>query len=171
MQKLVYVADKPLTVKMTTRDVQGYRDAAVLAISQLHEIGIEAELEPIDTAQWFPRVLRKDYRIATDISIGGLDEPDQKFYENYVCGSDRNYTGYCDKETDALIDRQSAEADPEKRRKLVWEIERRLAEDGTRPVLLYSRFPTCRQSYVKGQVTVANSRFNGWRMEDVWLDK
>ena len=171
MQKLGYGPDKPLTAKILTRDVAGYRDAAVIAISQLHEIGIDAELEPIDTAQWFPRVLRKDYKLALDISIGGLDEPDQKFYENYACGSDRNYTGYCDKETEALIDRQSAEANPEKRRKLVWEIERRLAEDGTRPVLLYSRFPTCKQAYVKGQVTMTNSRFNGWRMEDVWLDR
>jgi peptide/nickel transport system substrate-binding protein len=40
-------------------------------------------------------------------------------YENYACGSDRNYTGYCDKEVDALIDRQSSEPDPEKRRQLV----------------------------------------------------
>jgi peptide/nickel transport system substrate-binding protein len=45
-------------------------------------------------------------------------------YENYACGSDRNYTGYCDKEVDVLIERQSSEPDPEKRRQLVWEIER-----------------------------------------------
>ena len=37
----------------------------------------------------------------------GLDDPDQMFYENYSCGSDRNYTGYCDAEVDTLIDEQS----------------------------------------------------------------
>jgi hypothetical protein len=31
---------------------------------------------------------------------------------------------------DKLIDRQSSEADQEKRKQLVWEIERNLAEDG-----------------------------------------
>jgi len=36
---------------------------------------------------------------------------------------------------------------------------------------LYARFATCRQPQVKGLVTMTNSRFNGWRMEDVWLDK
>jgi len=29
----------------------------------------------------------------------------------------------------------------------------------------------CRQPYVKGWTTMVNSIFNGWRMEDVWLDK
>jgi peptide/nickel transport system substrate-binding protein len=53
----------------------------------------------------------------------------------------------------------------------VWDIERRLAEDASRPVLLYSRFASCTQPYVKGLVTMTNSRFNGWRMEDVWLDR
>jgi len=171
MKKLGYGPDKPLSVKMSTRDVPGYRDAAILAISQLREIWIESELEPIDTANWFPRVIRKDYKIGVTVAEGGLDEPDQKFYETYVCGADRNYSGYCNPETDKLIDQQSSEANPEKRRKLVWEVERRLAEDASRPVLFYSRFPSCRQSYLKGQVTMTNSRFNGWRMEDVWLDR
>jgi peptide/nickel transport system substrate-binding protein len=53
----------------------------------------------------------------------------------------------------------------------LWDIERRLAEDASRPVLLYARFATCRQPRVKGLVTMTNSRFNGWRMEDAWLDK
>jgi len=171
MQRLGYVPDKRLAVKVSTRDVPGYRDAAVIAISQLREIYIDGELEPIDTANWFPRVIRKDYTVGVTVAEGGLDEPDQKFYETYVCGADRNYTSYCNDETDRLIDRQSIEADPDKRRELVWEIERRLADDASRPVLLYSRFATCMQPRLKGLTTMANSRFNGWRMEDVWLDK
>jgi len=171
MQKLGYGPDKRLEVKVSTRDVPGYRDAAVIAISQLREVYIDGELEPIDTANWFPRIIRKDYTVGVTVSEGGLDEPDQKFYETYVCGADRNYTGYCNDETDRLIDQQSMEADPVKRRALVWNVERKLAEDASRPVLLYSRFATCMQPRLKGLTTMTNSRFNGWRMEDVWLDK
>ena len=171
MHKLGYGPDKRLAVKVSTRDVAGYRDAAVIAISQLREIYVDGELEPIDTANWFPRVIRKDYTVGVTVAEGGLDEPDQKFYETYVCGADRNYTGYCNEETDGLIDRQSMEADPQKRRKLVWEVERKLAEDASRPILLYSRFATCMQPRLKALRTMTNSRFNGWRMEDVWLDK
>ena len=170
MRKLGYDPDNRLAVKLSTRNVPGYRDAAVVAVSQLREVYIDAELDVIDTANYFPRIMRKDYKLAVEVSTGGLDDPDQKFYENYVCGADRNLTGYCDPETDKLIDAQSMEPDPEKRRQLVWQVERRLAADASRPVLLYSRFASCRQPRVKGLVTMTNSRFNGWRMEDVWLD-
>ncbi len=171
MRKLGYGPDNRIAVKLSTRNVPGYRDAAVVAISQLREVYVDAELELVDTANYFPRIMRKDYKLAVEVSTGGLDDPDQKFYENYVCGADRNLTGYCDPETDRLIDAQSMEADPDKRRRLVWDIERRLAEDASRPVLLYSRFATCMQPRLKGLTTMTNSRFNGWRMEDVWLDK
>src|SRR5208282_6493448 len=58
--------------------------------------------------------------------------PDQQFYENFVCGAVRNYTGYCNAEVNKLIYQQSAEANGERRKKLVWEIERKLAADGAR---------------------------------------
>ncbi len=171
MGKLGYGPDKRLGVKVSTRNVAGFRDAAVIAISQLREIYIDAELEVIDTALWYPRVTRRDFTVGVTVSEGGLDEPDQKFYETYMCGAERNYAGYCDRETEKLIDQQSMESNAEKRRQVVWQVERRLAEDASRPVLLYSRFATCMQPQLKGLVTMTNSRFNGWRMEDVWLDR
>src|ERR1700736_3750922 len=101
----------------------------------------------------------------------GVDDPDQQFYENFVCGAVRNYTGYCNPEVDKLIDQQSAEANREKRKQLVWQIERKLAEEQARPIIFYPRGGTCSQPYVKGLVTMVNSIYNGYRMEDVWLDK
>jgi len=80
------------------------------------------------------------------------------FYENYACGSDRNYTGFCDKQVDSLIDRQSSEADPEKRRELVWEIERTLARDASRPIIFYTRAATCWHPRVKGPLL----QVQGW---------
>ena len=82
-----------------------------------------------------------------------------------------NYNGYCSPEVDQLIDRQSMEADPEKRKQLVWQIERKLAEDVARPIIFYDRRATCWRPHVKGLTIMVNSLFNGWRMEDVWLDR
>ena len=82
-----------------------------------------------------------------------------------------NYNGYCNPDVDKLIDRQSAESDQQNRQKLVWQIERKLAEDGARPIIYYGRGATCWQPRVKGLTVMVNSIFNGWRMEDVWLDK
>ena len=87
----------------------------MLLIDQLKEIYIDATLNAIDTAQWYPTVMRKDYTIGLTVSENGLDDPDQQFYENFVCGAERNYTGYCSPEVDKLIDQQSMESDIEKR--------------------------------------------------------
>jgi peptide/nickel transport system substrate-binding protein len=53
----------------------------------------------------------------------------------------------------------------------VWEIERNLAEDGARPIIFYDRRATCWNPQVKGLTLMVNSLFNGWRMEDLSLDK
>jgi peptide/nickel transport system substrate-binding protein len=170
MEKLGYGPDNRLAVTLSSRNIPAYRDPAVILIDQLKEIYIDAELEPVETANWFPKIYRKDYTIAINGTESGVDDPDQQFYENFVCGAVRNYTGYCNPEVDKLIDQQSAEADREKRKQLVWEIERRLAEDGARPIIFYPRGGTCSQPYVKGLTTMVNSIYNGYRMEDVWLD-
>jgi peptide/nickel transport system substrate-binding protein len=171
MQKLGYGPDNRLALTLSSRNIPGYRDPAVILIDQLKEIYIDAVLEPVETANWFPKIYRKDYTIAINGTESGVDDPDQQFYENFVCGAVRNYTGYCNPDVDKLIDRQSAEADPGRRKQLVWEIERRLAEDGARPIIFYPRGGTCSQHYVKGLTTMVNSIYNGYRMEDVWLDK
>ena len=171
MEKLGYGPDKRLSVTLSSRNIPTYRSPAVILIDQVREIYIDATLEPVETANWFPKIYRKDYTIAINGTEAGVDDPDQMFYENFVCGAVRNYTGYCNKEVDRLIDQQSAEADVAKRKQLVWQIERRLAEEGARPIIFYPRGGTCTQPYVKGLVTMVNSIYNGYRMEDVWLDK
>jgi len=40
-------------------------------------------------------------------------------------------------------------ADEGKRKKLVWEIERKLTEDSARPIIFYNRFEYCWQPQVK----------------------
>jgi peptide/nickel transport system substrate-binding protein len=77
----------------------------------------------------------------------------------------------CSRELDKLIEQQSIEPDPGKRKAIVWQIERRLAEAAVRPVLFYPAGAWCWQPWVKGLTLMTNSIYNGWRMEDVWLDK
>src|SRR5262247_2970660 len=66
---------------------------------------------------------------------------------------------------------QSQETDINKRKKLVWEIDRKLQEDVARPIIFHARTGTCWQPYVKGVTVMSNSSYNGYRYEDVWLDK
>ena len=171
MEKYGFGPTKRLSLKVTTRDIPPYRDPAILLIDQLKEIYIDAELELVDTTGWYPKVMRKDYSIGLNLTGNGIDDPDQAFYENYACGSDSNYDGYCNPDIDKLFDIQSRESDQDKRKQMVWDIERRLAEDVARPVLFHGRSGTCWHPYVKGYSPMVNSIYNGNRMEDVWLDK
>ena len=171
MEKAGYGPDKRLPVKVSVRNTPPFRDPAIILIDQLREVYIDAELETVESATWFPKVYRKDYKIGLNLTGAGVDDPDAQFYENYACGSDRNYTGYCNVEIDKLLDQQSMERDQEKRRHLVWEIDKRLQEDGARPILFHNRFATCWHPQVKGLTIMVNSLFNGWRMEDVWLER
>jgi peptide/nickel transport system substrate-binding protein len=171
MEKLGYGYDKRLAVTVSTRNIAPYRDPAVILISQLKEIYIDGVLDPLDTTQWYPKLMRKDYTVGVNVTETAVDDPDPVFYENYVCGAQRNYTGYCNKEVDKLVDQQSAESDIEKRKRLVWEIERNLAQDDARPILFYPRGANCWQPQLKGLTIHANSIYNGWRFEDLWLEQ
>jgi peptide/nickel transport system substrate-binding protein len=170
MQRLGYSPEHRLNVTVSTRDIPPYRDPAVILMDQLKEIYIDAQLEPVDTTQWYPKVQRKDYMVGLNLTGTHVDDPDALLYENYACGGVGNYNGYCNPEVDKLIDQQSMEADQEKRRKLVWEIERRLTEDGARPLIYFNRGGTCQDPKVKNLTVMVNSIYNGWRMEDIWLD-
>ena len=171
MERLGYGPDHRLNVKVTTRDIPPYRDPAVILIDQLKQLYIDGELETIDTAQWYPKVMRHDYTVALNLTGSTVDDPDQGLYENYTCGTEGNYNGYCNPEVDKLVDRQSMEANREKRKQLAWEIERKLAEDDARPIVYYNRGGICWRPEVKGLTVMVNSIYNGWRMEDVWLDR
>jgi peptide/nickel transport system substrate-binding protein len=171
MKKLGYGPDKRMSIKVTTRNTPPYRDPAVILIDQLKEIYIEGELEPVDTPQWYPKVQRKDYTVALNLTGTYVDDPDAMLYENYACGGIGNYNGYCNPEIDRMIDQQSMEPDQQKRKRIVWEIERRLTEDDAKPLVHFNRGGICWDPKVKGLTVMVNSIYNGWRMEDVWLDQ
>ena len=171
MERAGYGPDKRLQVKLSIRNIPIIRDPAIILIDQLKTIYIDAELDPVESVSWFPKVFRKDYTVGLNMTASAIDDPDQQFYENYACGAQRNITGYCNPELEKEFARQSIEADQDKRKELVWAIDRKLQEDGARPIIFYYRAASCRQPYVKGLTIMVNSIYNGWRFEDVWLDR
>ena len=171
MAGLGYGPDKPLRIKISTRNIAAYRDPAVILIDHLKKVYIEGELEPLDTPVWYARMARKDYSVGMNVQGVGTDDPDVVFYETFSCGSERNYTNYCNPDLEKLFHEQSAMKDQAKRRALVWEIDKRLQEDGARPVIFHGRAATCWHPGVKGIKLAVNTIYNHWRFEDVWLER
>jgi len=165
-----YGPGKPLRVEMVTRAFPIYVDLASFVIDQLRQVGVEATLKQIETAQYFPILARRDYLIGANLTAAGIDDPDAYFYENYKCGSSRNYTDYCNEETERLIDLQSQELDRAKRLKLVWQIQRKLEADVARPMLGWRNEYFTQWPHVKNLLP-HNSLYNYARMQEVWLDR
>jgi peptide/nickel transport system substrate-binding protein len=171
MKEAGYGTDKRLKVKVSTRNTAAFRDPAVILLDQLKHIGIDGELEVIETSQYYNRVFKKDYAVALNLTGSAVDDPDVTLFEGYACGSLRNYNGYCNPKMTELFEAQSQEVDQKKRQKMVWEIDRRLQEDIARPIIANGLGAACWQPYVKNLTIQTNSIYNGWRFEDVWLDR
>jgi peptide/nickel transport system substrate-binding protein len=171
MKELGYGPDKHMKIKVSTRNIATFRDPAVLLIDQLKHIWIDAELEIIDTAVYYNRVFKKDYAVALNLTGSAVDDPDVTLFEGYACGSLRNYNGYCNPKMTALFEAQSQELDQKKRHEMVWEIDRLLQEDIARPIIRNGFAASCAQSHVKNLTIMSNSIYNGWRFEDVWLER
>jgi peptide/nickel transport system substrate-binding protein len=171
MRGLGYGPDHRLKTKVFTRNIPTFRDPALILSDQLKEIYIDSELDVADTSIYYNRVFRKDYSIGLNLTGSSVDDPDQNLYENYACGSLRNYTNYCNAGLEKLFEQQSMEPDPTRRKEMVWEIERRLAEDVARPIIFHDIAAACWQPYVKNVTIMVNSIYNGWRFEDVWMDR
>lgn len=165
-----YGSGKPLKVEMVTRAIAIYMDLASFVVDQLHQVGVEAQLKPMETGAYFPALARRDYQIGANLTAGSFDDPDALLFENYKCGSPRNYTDYCSEEMDRAIEQQSQELNRDRRQKLVWDIQRKLEADVARPMLGWRNEYFTRWPYVKNLVP-HNSLYNYARMQDVWLDR
>src|SRR5215467_5617959 len=110
-----YGPGKPLRVELTTRAFAIYIDLASFVADQLRLVGVEATVKQIESSAFFPALARRDYVIGANLTAAAVDDPDVYFYENFKCGTSRNYTDYCSQQTDKLIDAQSQELDRERR--------------------------------------------------------
>ncbi len=171
MRKAGYGPERALPLKIFTRAISLYRSPAAVLANQLQEIHIDATLDVVETSHWFTRLERRDYALALETTGNAIDDPDQTFYENFSCRSERNYNHYCNPEIERLFETQSAELNVDKRRHLAQEIDAKLLTDVARPPIVWNRAATCWQPTVKGYVPQVNSSYNGFRFEDVWLDR
>jgi len=160
----------PLRVELVTRAIAIYLDFAGFVVSELKQVGVEATLKQIDTAQWHPMVTRREFQIGANLTGLGVDDPDANFYENFSCGSPRNYGDYCSEEVGRLIEQQSQETDMAKRVTLVAQIQKKLEEDAARPTMGWRTDRFAHHPYVRNLI-LNQVTYNCCRLQEVWLDR
>src|SRR6266540_1036741 len=147
----------PLKFTLSTRALAIYVDTASWMVDQLQQVGVEATLEQIETGVWHPKMTRLEYQVALNLTGVAIDDADAQLYENYRCGSQRNFSGYCSEEIDRLMVEQSQVLDRARRLALVNEIDRKLQADGARPILGWAKQHYVWWPHVKGWAVHENS--------------
>jgi peptide/nickel transport system substrate-binding protein len=142
-----------------------------LVAESLGKIGINAELRPEESGKFSSTtILGKFEKMAMSPLGAGDTEVDTFLYELFFSGSPRNRGHVSDPDLDRLLLAQRREMDPAKRREIVYEIQRYLADKAYYVYLpMWPRY-IAHPPYVKGFKHIDGFGL-GTRLMYVWLDR
>jgi len=169
-KRLLAQAGYPNGFKTTllTRKGADYEPLSVFLKDQLAKIGIDAVLDVQETGTAFDRLNRRDFDMAPWVHAIAVDDPDAIYAEFYLCNAERNYSNVCVPEVDQIFERQSQTMDPNERRQLVWEMERRALVGNAKIVVDWRFERTIHWAKVRNYKRHP-SLYNNFDFQDVWL--
>jgi peptide/nickel transport system substrate-binding protein len=147
-----------------------YEAVGVFLIDQWRRIGLNVTQVFQETGPYFADIRAGNYEASIDFQCGSIEEPDFELAK--FVSSDRspiNYARYRDPVLDELYTAQSRATDPEVRRKLTAQFERRVLDEQTHyvPTLWWHRIVPHAAS-VRGW-KILPSHYLNQDLRDVWL--
>ena len=108
-----------------------YEPLGIWLIDQWRQVGLNVKQEVVESAAYYGQVLRPgNFETAMDFQCGYIVEPDLDLYKfQSVDKNPANYSRYKDPVLDDLYQKQSRSTDPEERKKLVRQFEKRLLDE------------------------------------------
>jgi peptide/nickel transport system substrate-binding protein len=147
-----------------------YEPVGIWLIDQWRQIGLNVKQEVIEASAYHPLLRRGDFEVAMDFACGFIVEPDLDLYR-FVSTSDANYGRHKDTVIDDLFVRQARASDPEERKKILRQLEKRLVDEEAHIMytLQWNRIIP-HSSKVKGW-TVTPSHYLNNQLDTVWLSE
>jgi peptide/nickel transport system substrate-binding protein len=147
-----------------------YEPIAVWFIDQWRKIGLNVTQRALESATWFSALRSGDFDTTIAARCGYIVEPDLDLSAFLsIDRSDANYARYTDRVLDGLYDRQSRARDPEERRKLLRELERRMLDDQVHLIAgLWWQRTVPHHARVRGW-TITPSHYLNNQLDTVWL--
>jgi peptide/nickel transport system substrate-binding protein len=147
-----------------------YEPVGVWLIDQWRQIGLNVKQEVIEASQYHGLLKRGDFDVAMDFQCGFIVEPDLDLVR-FLTTSDANYGKHTDKVIDDLYHRQAVAADPEERKKIIKQFEKRLLDEETHVIytLQWHRIIP-HSAKVKGW-TITPSHYLNNQLDTVWLSE
>jgi peptide/nickel transport system substrate-binding protein len=106
---------------------QEFENIALVIQDQLAEIGVTAELEPVEWGTFIDRWIARDFQGFVSFNSGGND-PDGGLYSAFITDGGTNAFQFSDEQVDQLLEEGRTTTDPEARRETYREVETLLAE-------------------------------------------
>ncbi|MBI2752661.1 MAG: ABC transporter substrate-binding protein [Betaproteobacteria bacterium] len=147
-----------------------YEPLGVWMIDQWRKIGLNVKQEVIEPAGYFGVIRKGEAQVMMDFQCGYIVEPDLDMYK--FLSTDRNpanYSRYKDPVLDELYDKQSRATNPEERKRLIRQFEKRLLDEEAHYLMtLQWHRIVPHSSKVKGW-TVTPSHYLNNTLDTVWL--
>ena len=136
----------------------------------LKKINVNIELDPMLVPQMRGNEVSGNYLLSSSGAAIDFDDPIDSFGQLFITNGGRWYQRHSLPELDKLFEQQKFMADPEARKKVVWEMDSMAMNDAAYLILLWSNTYHVRWDFVKGWTLTPNVRSTNARMDYVWLD-
>ncbi|MBA2759070.1 MAG: hypothetical protein H0U38_05210, partial [Chloroflexia bacterium] len=141
------------------------RETEVLR-SQLSEIGLDVQVDQMQTNAYVERRTSGDYDMTLLGSVVDAD-PDDGVWNYFHSEGPSNSIGYNNPEADALCDAQRETADEEERTQILQELQALVAGEAVYKFLHHLPDVTAFYNYVQGYVPIPEQRY----LETIWLEQ
>ncbi len=147
-----------------------YEHLGIWLIDQWRQIGLNVKMEMIEASAYHPMLKRGDFDVAMDFQCGFIVEPDLDL-PRFLSHSDANYGKHKDTVIDDLFSRQGRATDPDERKKLLRQLEKRLLDEEVHVfyTLQWHRIVP-HLAKVKGW-TITPSHYLNNQLDTVWLSE
>jgi peptide/nickel transport system substrate-binding protein len=147
-----------------------YEHLGIWLIDQWRQIGLNVKMEMIEASAYHPMLKRGDFDVAMDFQCGFIVEPDLDL-PRFLSHSDANYGKHKDTVIDDLYSRQGRATDPEERKKILRQLEKRLLDEEVHVfyTLQWHRIVP-HLSKVRGW-TITPSHYLNNQLDTVWLSE
>ena len=133
--------------------------------NQLMEIGIEVELDLVNTTAYFERWDAGDYDMNITGSVVDAD-PDDNVWNYFYSEGPWNTHGYSNPEVDALLEQERNTTDQEERASIFQQIQAIAQEEAPFAFLYHEPDRTVFTSDVQGYVPIPEQRY----LETIWIE-
>src|SRR6266849_9959260 len=131
----------------------------------LKKINVHIELQPMILSQLRGNEISGDYLMSLLGAAMNFDDPIDTFGQLFVTNGGRWYQRRSLPAVDALFEQQKFMADPEARKKVVWDMDTMVINDSSYLILMWPEFYHVRWDFVKGWTQTSNLWSTNTRMD------